>query len=85
MTTFAKWLEGRGETAWRYAASRGYNKETIRGLAGIPSSRIPSFYTTRLLGEVSEETGIPIGTLHDEALKGAGQIGRYVRQDARND
>ena len=71
-TTFAKWLALRGELPYVYAKRHGLSQRGIGRLAGI--SREPYTITTfRLdfLRKVSLDTGIPIDTLTEDAVKAA--------------
>jgi hypothetical protein len=71
-TTFARWLQDRGEAHSAYAIRRGLNRLGVARLAGI--GRKPSiayYFYHHFLVNVSQDTGIPIETLVEEARKAA--------------
>lgn len=71
-TTFSKWLRAQGEAHYAYAKRRGLGQQSIRTLVGL--GRVPR-ELTRLsllaLTRASEDSGIPIQTLIDEARAAA--------------
>ena len=71
-TAFAAWLREQGESPSAYALRRGVHRKPIMRLAGVAHGPQPIgniFYPT--LVKVSDETGIPIGTLIEDATRAA--------------
>lgn len=84
-TSFAKWLEKKGEPPYRYARRLGLHDAAIYRLAGVSVKRAPTFFHTHLLERVSADTGIPVGKLYGEAMeamKAPTMPRRYVRKQA---
>ncbi len=72
MTTFARWLDARGEAPHAFANRFGVNREGIYRLAGIGREPRPIRYFKRdFLLLVSGETGIPVQTLIEDATRAA--------------
>ena len=71
-TTFARWLRGRGEPHYAYAIRKKLGKKSVALMAGI--GRQPQ-ELTRLnyvaLRRISEDSGIPVQTLIDDAARAA--------------
>ena len=71
-TTFAKWLSETGESHSAYALRRGMDKKRVMLMAGV--SRTPQVivrFNYPSLVTISEDTGIPIQILIDEAMAAA--------------
>jgi hypothetical protein len=71
-TTFARWLREHDETRFAFEIKHGLNHGSVARLAGV--GRAPSVvnrFSLDFLVKVSQETGIPVGTLIEEARKAA--------------
>jgi hypothetical protein len=68
MTSFARWLQKRGELPYVYARRQRLAKPAIYALAGIRAARTPEFFRTSTLERVSADTGIPATRLYAEAM-----------------
>ena len=71
-TTFARWLRGRGEMYYAYAVRMRLGKKSVALLAGI--GRRPQeirWFNYTALKRISEDSGIPVQTLIDDAAKAA--------------
>ena len=72
-THFLAWLRETGEPAYLYAQRRNLGERLVKRLAGMacPPGRRGLQFTAVFLDRVSRETGIPIGTLVEDAVKAA--------------
>jgi len=68
-TTFAIWLEGRGDNPSAFAVRHGISKAAAYALAGIRSHRSPEFFRTSTLERIEAETGIAAQVLYGDWCK----------------
>ncbi len=69
-TKFAAWLRKRGESHSAYALRIGMNKMRVALLAGIARQAQPiARFHYPSLARISEDTGIPIQILIDDAVE----------------
>ncbi len=85
-TTFARWLRQRGEMHYRYADRKHLGKRSVALLAGIGrEARAITRLNYTALRHISQDTGIPIQTLIDDAARAARnpvQPRKYVKRAA---
>lgn len=72
-TQFLTWLKARKEAPYAYAKRLGHGMHSVQRLAGV--AREPSkrgiVFDSKFIEKISRDTGIPAGTLYEEALLAA--------------
>ncbi len=83
-TTFGRWLRLRGEAHYAYAVRKKIGKRAVAQLAGISrEARKVTLINYTTLRHISNDTGIPIQTLIDDAARAARnpvQPRKYVKR-----
>ena len=73
-TTFAEWLDAAGQTISAYATRTGMRYNAVRRFAGVvrpAHDQRGKMMNIQMAQAISADTGIPVGTLVEEALAAA--------------
>ena len=68
LTAFGRWLAERGEPAYLYAQRMKMRRGLVYRLAGLYESQAPRALQADLVRKISEDSGIPVGVLCEEAI-----------------